>query len=78
MPFVRAKGSIEMPITLTITRQDNGNWDVNGPIDNREFCHCALGMALDTLRNHWAAKASGAPSIQAPSLADLNAVARKM
>lgn len=46
-----------MPIvaTLTITMDEVGNINVNGPIDNRLLCYGLLEVAKDTVTTHCAA-----------------------
>lgn len=57
-----------MPHQLTITMDDNGNVQVQGPINNRSLAYGMLGAARDAIYDHLKTQAA---SVQPPTTAEL-------
>ena len=45
-----------MPTQLVITLEDNGQLNVNGPLDNLLMCYGMLSLAHDSIKDYAASK----------------------
>ena len=63
-----------MPVTMTITIDDTGNINVNGPIDNKMVSYGMLEAARDAIYDYHVAKVR---SVQPPTSADIVALSRQ-
>jgi hypothetical protein len=61
-------------VTLTITLDDKGGVEVNGPIDQTLFCYGLLEVAKDTIRRHGEEQAR---RVQPPAAAEVLAFGQR-
>lgn len=63
---------------IEIILHDNGNVEVNGPVDNKVLCYGLLDCARDIIQEYGAAKAMAAdakPGIERASIHDIRSLA---